>query len=105
MAHSSVGSLTINEYGNNTAGENYSLVCEARVASMPTLVWTTSSGGSIEELPSVIVQTTVKIDSHYVSEIRFAPLQASHEGEYTCEIPSIDSRSVHVTVNGMLISI
>lgn len=71
---------------------------------MPTLIWTTSSD-SIEQLPSVMVQSTVKAsDSHYVSIIRFAPLQASHEGEYTCEIPSLDSQSFKVTVNGMLIA-
>lgn len=71
---------------------------------MPTFIWNVSSG-SIERLPSVILQKTIKVsDSHYASVIKFAPLQASHEGEYICEIPSLDSSSFKVTVDGMLIA-
>ena len=97
------GSITITEHGNSIAGENYSLICNARVTSMPNITWK-GPDGRIEQSPSIILQQTNEIsESHYTSVIKFAPLQSSHEGNYICEIPLLDSSSFTVTVNGMWI--
>ena len=101
-----IGSLIITEHGNNTAGENYSLTCNARVSSEPNLIWKGPGGNITEQSPSIILQEIIKLsDSHYAGTIVFAPLQVLHEGKYTCEIQSLDSssRPFQVTVKSKLI--
>ena len=99
-------SLVIRKYGSNMAGENYTLLCEARAGSKPNIMWSGPSGSIDESSISrgIILKETTKIPAtnQYASVIVFAPLQASHAGEYTCEIPSLDSSSTNVIVNGVL---
>ena len=97
-------SFIVKSYGKTKAGENYTLICEANVTSRPNIVWLDQSGIMIHQVATphgIVLQETMKVpnlENLYTSSITFAPLQASHAGNYTCKIASLGSYSIQVHV-------
>jgi FtsP/CotA-like multicopper oxidase with cupredoxin domain len=94
--------------GNNTAGDNYTLMCTANIPSdsNTSLKWLGPNGDIVKNMANIgiyLISSERSLSSgiQYSSSITFSPLQVSHNGTYTCTVPSIDTRSEDVIVNGM----
>ena len=109
--------VTISPSGSNTTGETYSLMCSATLfdpiplppdVPSPTFEW--FSGLNNASLPSSVTPTATVFSSSnansitYTNTLQFSPLSQSHAGMYTCQLGAGRlTKSINVTVNGMLI--
>ena len=93
--------------GKNIAGESYILLCTANVPpdTDVNLEWFGPNGAINMSTITIHLMSTESSSSsgiQYNSSITFSPLQVSHNGTYTCSVPSIrDSSSKNVIVKGM----
>lgn len=74
-----MSTISISEYGRNTAGETYSLVCRSTTTnSEPSITWFDPMNNAV---PLEMITST---DS--TSRLTFSPLMASQAGNYTCRV-------------------
>ena len=84
------------------------MTCEANATSKPSIVWLGPRDIVIHQVAAsrgIVLQETIKtpnLENVYTSSITFAPLQASHAGEYKCTIPSLGSYPTRVSVTRKL---
>ena len=98
--------------GSTTAGETYSLVCSATLASnnpslpdpnipAPTFEWFFSGPNGSAPLPSGLTPSeTVLSSGTYTSSLQFSPLSQFYTGMYTCRLGAgrlVNSTMVTVT--------
>ena len=110
--------VTFSHSGSGTAGEIYSLTCDAFLvnpgtlptgAPVPTFQWSFASAS----LPSGLTtpSTTSSVATNptritYTSTLQFSQLSQSHAGNYTCRLGAGRLvNSATVTVDGMMINI
>ena len=92
----SPNSVTLTPSGPGVVGNNFSLMCSARLISpiplpanihSPTLEWFFGPHGNAS-LPSGVtpMATVWMIGNTYTSTLQFSPLNLSHAGMYICRI-------------------
>ena len=95
--------VSITTSGNNTAGQNYSLLCSATVigsTDLPTITWLDSMNNTV---PSGMITT-----AGITSALTFNQLAASYAGTYTCSATvggAVQNATEDVTVLGKYSSI
>ena len=87
--------VVISSYGNNTAGDNYSLTCSTTLITnplptdvpSPTFQWFYDPNGNAP-LPSGVTPraTILGINNTYSSTLQFSQLSQYHAGMYTCQL-------------------
>ena len=104
--------LSITPSGNNTAGEQYQLICavDTSTNNAPNFSWLgppdgglLPSGNSDTGMVSDVFSNGIPSGFIHSSILQFDPLQSSHEGNYTCQIEMgnvTEMRSIQVNVEG-----
>ena len=87
--------VVISSYGNNTAGDSYSLSCSTTLITnplptdvpSPTFQWLFGPNGDAP-LPSGVTPraTILGINNTYSSTLQFSRLSQYHAGMYTCQL-------------------
>ena len=95
---------TITLFGDNTAGETYSLVCSVAAIPTPTITWLDDGVEITTDSSRTVSVTTSDGSNRYSSTLTFNPLSASHAGTYTCRATltsgEMDTDTVMITVRG-----
>lgn len=94
--------LNITQEGNQTAGENYTLICSI----LPNLTGNVTNFKWFYEVENTyeIINSSNQavINALFKSELLFTPLHESHTGTYICQgsyYGSLQSKSSHIMVN------
>ena len=104
--------VVISSYGNNTAGDNYSLTCSTTLITnplptgvpSPTFQWFFGPNGDALLPFGVTPRATILgINNTYSSTLRFSQLSQYHAGIYTCQLGARRlAANKAVFVNGIL---
>ena len=105
--------VTLTSSGPGVVGNNFSLMCSARLISpvhlptnvpSPTFEWFFGPYGNASLPSGVTPMETVMIDNTYTSTLQFSPtLNELHAGMYTCRLGEGQLvNSTVVSVDGML---
>ena len=97
-------------FGNNTAGDNYSLECSVNVTgstAQPIITRWVYDGMEINSTdPTRMVSMTTGSAGSYSSTLMFSPLRASDAGMFVCQAilgDAMNSQSFSVAVQGKLV--
>ena len=107
-----VASLTtiIQPERNANVGEDFYFKCVAAVGSgatsIPIITWSGPNGATMEtNSPKGVVLENSSTSDSFTSTLKFIPLQALHEGNYTCQVQfqqNNRSSSIYLDVTGIV---
>ena len=89
--------------GNETAGEEYQLICTVEVVEglvvQPTVSWLDPTNQPASQ-PNITVGTAQRNGVNTTLTLTFTPLRTSHMGQYTCQA-IVNIQEVFIDVMGM----